>query len=182
MKYLLSAALAATLLASAVAARADNVGGPPPPPNSAAMTIMEQTHAKMEQLHSQARLSMLNALSPAHRTLLAQIVGQLVIAPTPDLSAAAKTLDASLAPGEARTVLNISASFEQQAQQIMEASRKQLESTMPAGGPHGPYAMHGMGMRMGDQTQNDPGMVLLSMAGRTLGTFQFIAGPPGSPR
>jgi hypothetical protein len=182
MKYFLSAALAATVLATAVAARADNPGGPPPPANPAAMTIMEQTHAKMEQLHSQARLAMLNALSPAHRSLLAQIVGQLVIAPTPDLGAAAKTLDASLAPGEASAVLNVSTSFEQQARQIMEASRKQMESAMPEGPPHGAYIMHGMGMQMGGQTQNDPGMVLLSMAGRTLGTFQFIAGPPGSPR
>jgi hypothetical protein len=170
MKHLASVFIAATIMAIPLVASADqtSVGQP----SAAAMTIMQQTHAKMEQLHSQARLSMLNALTPAHRTLLANIVGELVISASPDAAAAARQLDASLSPGEARAVLNISSSFEQQAKQIMEASRQQLEAS-GIGPPSGIHAMgagpEGMRAWAAAQQPNDAGTVLLGMAARTLG-------------
>ena len=188
MKHILSvAAIAAfALLVTGVAASADETGALPTP-NPAVMQIMEQTHTRMEQLHSQARLAMLNALSPAHRNLLAQVVGQLAIAPNPDPAAAARQLDLSLTQGEGRAILSISSSLEQQSRQLMEASRQQIESAMPAGS-----ATHALGVqhvRMmqklpgGDQWRTDPGMILLGMAARTagVGDFHFMAMPPGGP-
>jgi hypothetical protein len=158
------------------------MGGPDP----AAMAAMQQAHAKMEQLHAQARVSMLNSLTSAHRNLLGQVVGQLVIAPSPDLAAGAKELDANLTPAEAKSVLNVATSFEQQARQIMDSVRQQMRGGMQNGqGPHGQYAMRGM--TPPDETPTDPGMVLLGMAGRTLdphagGPVMLMRGgpPPGN--
>jgi len=169
MKHLASVFLAAALVATACIARADDTSSTGQP-NAAAITVMQQTHAKMEQLHAQARLSMLNALTPAHRTLLATIVGQLTIAASPDTSAAARQLDASLSPAESRAVLSISASFEQQARQLMQSARQQLEASgvgPPGGGMRGMggegmHAMHSM------PEPNDAGTVLLGMAARAL--------------
>ncbi|MBV8163521.1 MAG: hypothetical protein JOZ91_04580 [Candidatus Eremiobacteraeota bacterium] len=169
MKHLASVFIAAALAATPLIVRADDTSANGQP-NAAAMSVMQQTHAKMEQLHAQARLSMLNALTPAHRTLLANVVGQLVIAQSPDTVAAARQLDASLSPNESRAVLSISASFEQQARQLMQSARQQLEASgagAPGGGMHGmgPEGMHGMGT---SQQPNDAGSVLLGMAARAL--------------
>jgi len=188
MKHLLSAAVIAALLAGAVSVRADDsgnsqTGGPPfGGPNAAGMAAMQQAHAKLEQLHAQARVSMLNALSPAHRNLLAQVVGQLVISPSPDLAAGAKALDTNLTPVEAKSVLNVQTSFDQQARQIMESVRQQMRGGMQGSqGPHGQYAMRGMAPP--EETPTDAGLVLLGMAGRTLDPHAghpmgFMGGPP----
>jgi hypothetical protein len=169
MKNLASAFIAATIMAIPLVASADQTN--PGQPNGAAMTIMQQTHAKMEQLHSQARLSILNALTPAHRTLLANIVGQLAVSASPDAEAAARQLDASLSQGESRAVLNVSASFEQQARQIMEATRQQLQAS-GVGPPGGMHAMgpgsEGMRAMGGAQEPNDAGTVLLGMAAKAI--------------
>jgi len=99
----------------------------PPHPSFAAM---EQMHAQMEQLHQQARLQMLAALTPAHRALLASVVGQLAIAPTPDRAAAARTLDAALTQSEGRTILSVVANERTQSHNMMEAARQQFEASL----------------------------------------------------
>ncbi len=146
---------------------------------------MEQAHAKVEQLHDQARLSMIGSLSPAQRTLLAQVVGQLAIAQTPDPAAAAKTLDANLTQAQAKNVLGISASLEQQARQVMDAAHKQMQAAMPdSSAPHGQWGMHSMQVMHEGADETDPGMILLSMAARAIhpmGPPQMM-GPPGAPR
>ncbi len=178
MKYFLSAFIASVVFVAAAGARADDTGTPPGPPG---MAIMQQTREKVDQLHAQARVSMLNALSPAHRTLLAQVVGQLVIAQSPDLAAAAKQIDAQLSPAESKSVLSISSSTAQQVQQVLEAARQQMQQSMQGGYGQGSYGQGGYGhrpygMRGGmnglsssdDTAQTDAGTALLSMAGRTL--------------
>src|SRR5215831_11866990 len=68
--------------------------------------IMDQTHQQMQQLMSQARSRVLGSITPAHRQLLAQIVGNLAISPNPDWDAAAKQLNAALSPSESQAVLS----------------------------------------------------------------------------
>ncbi len=184
MKYrAIPVVLAVALLTTATVCKADDTGVPPTP-NPAMMQIMQQSHARMEQLHSQARLSMLNALTPAHRNLLAQVVGQLAIAPNPDMAAAAKQLDANLSQGEARAILSISSSLEQQSRQIMESTRQQMMSAMPAGSSgHGPWMQRGDKMYVGtasEQWRTDPGMILLNTAARPggMGEFHIMMGVP----
>ncbi|MDQ6766527.1 MAG: hypothetical protein M3Z41_01810 [Candidatus Eremiobacteraeota bacterium] len=163
MKHLLPALVATALIGVPVTVRADP-WGPPPAQNSAAFQIMEQAHTKMQQLHSQARLAMLNSLSPAHRNLLATVVGQLAIAPAPDAAAAAKQLDANLTPSEAKAIVGISTSLEQQVHQVMDATHKQMANAMPNGGPmHKAWGMQGMHSEA-DQMASDPGMLLMRMA------------------
>jgi len=140
---------------------------------------MEQAHAKVEQLHSQARLAMLNALSPAQRATLAQIVGQLAISPNPDPTAAAKQIDASLTPAQAKTILSISTSLHQQARQLMEAARKQMMGAMPArGGPEHPQFFMKSIHPGGEQWETDAGMTLLmtAMHSGELGEFHHMGG------
>lgn len=182
MRNLLPAVLATALLISPLAVRADQPGGPPPPPpldNPAAFQAFEQAHAKVEQLHAQARQAMLNSLSPAQRATLAQIVGQLAIAPNPDVTAAAKQVDASLSPAQAKNILSISTSLHQQARQLMETAHKQMMSAMPPpGGPeHRQFVMKNLHPGS-EQWENDAGMILLmtAMHSGELGEFHHMAG------
>ena len=160
--------IAATIMATPFVARADDASsGPLPPPNPAAMAVMEQTHAKIEQLHAQARLSMLSALTPSHRTLLAQIAAQLVVAAAPDSAAAARALDASLSPSERKAVLDISTSFHEQAKQLFDAARQQMGASAPGAGPRGMNHMYMSGMGDGE-AQITAGTVLLMMAAHSI--------------
>jgi hypothetical protein len=186
MKRFVMMILASTLLVAPLAAFADDAaGGPPPQPNPAVFQIMEQAHAQMDKLHGEARLAMLNSLSPTHRNMLAQVAGQLAIAPNPDPALAARQLDTSLSASEARSILNISASFEQQARQLMDSAHQQMMKAMPAGTPtRGPWGMHGQGarsgMKTGSQWSTDPGMILL-MTARSSGMEGFRHVPMGAP-
>lgn len=136
--------------------------------------VMEQSRAQMDALHSQARLSILGALTPAHRALLAQVVGSLATAPNPDESAAIRQLDAALSPGEARTILSMHAAVEQQGHALMEAvhgkvmsiltasQRAQLESQ-----PHGMMHVEGPGGPGGHEMGETPltaGSILLHLS------------------
>ena len=64
-------AMAPTLVAAQQAPAPDAQAFPHPN-----MAAMEQMHAQMKQLHLQARAQILGALTPAHRALLANVVGQ----------------------------------------------------------------------------------------------------------
>jgi hypothetical protein len=93
---------------------------------------MQQLHAQMTQIHTQARLQILASLSPAHRALLANIIGQLAIAPNPDRAAAARALDAALTPGEARSILATQTAARNQSHTLMENARAQFEASLSA--------------------------------------------------
>jgi hypothetical protein len=98
-----------------------------PRPNFAAM---QQMHAQLEQIHKQARLQMLASLTPAHRNLLATVVGQLAISPNPDREVAARTLDAALSQGEQRSIFGVESAARTQSHSLMEASRTQFEASL----------------------------------------------------
>lgn len=139
--------------------------------------ILQQTGQQMEQLHTQSRLKELNAISPAHRQLLAQIIGNLAISPNPDRDAAVRQLNAALSPSEAQAVLSIHTAAEQQMHQIMENTHQRMQallttqqrSEMP-NGPHGSMGDHDMVyMRDLPEGQLTAGDVLLHLGGGDMG-------------
>ena len=126
------------LLGFALAMSPGLVSAQQSPPSDAAasqlphptVAAMEQMHAQFEQIEKRSRAQILGALTPAHRTLLANVVGQLAIAPNPDRNAAARTLDSALSPGEASAILSAETTAREQARSLMEASRAQFEASL----------------------------------------------------
>ena len=123
--FLLTLALVG-LTAPVAALAQDATGGPPPSSWAQHSAVFEQAHQQIERLHEQARAQMLAALSPAHKQLVAQIAGQLAVAPNPDFPAAVRKLDASLTPAEQQSVLRTHEAFKQQMHSVMEQAFKSL--------------------------------------------------------
>lgn len=170
MKNFAKAALVVVLSFVPIGAFADT---PPAPPPDGPPGPMEQVHAQMEQAQSQARTAALNALTPANRALLGQVVGQLATASVPDVGAAAKTLDAALSPKEAKAILDAQTALETHMRQVMEQVRGQM------GGPPGPGRMMGPPPGSGAQAP-DAGAALLRLAVPHLDPPRFIrVGGPG---
>jgi len=94
--------------------------------------IMDQVHQQMQQLMSQTRSRVLGSITPAHRQLLAQIVGNLAISPNPNWDAAAKQLNAALSPAEAQAVLSTHNASRQQMVSIMQSAHQRMESILTA--------------------------------------------------
>jgi hypothetical protein len=157
MKKFLSIISLAALLSPAVAF-ADE-------PNEASeashAAAFQQIHAKMSQLHTQARAQVLASLSPAHKAAFANIVGQLAISANPDPAAAARQLDALLSPGEKQAIVRAHDAARAQARSLMQAAHQQMLSSMPS-------SEH-MGMVSKEKENEaretpDPGRILLMMA------------------
>jgi Spy/CpxP family protein refolding chaperone len=166
-----------------IVAKAQELGPPPPDgapgamapaaagtPNPARMASMREARAASERIRAQARLAMLAALTPQHRTQFGTLVGEFATAATPDLSVTAKQIDALLSVREARAIVvaeqTARTSFEatltaaQRAQ--MQARMQAMKAAHPAGAMHEP--------------STDPGMMLLHTA---LGMGGRHEGPPG---
>ena len=109
-----------------------------PPPDAAAsfphpsFAAMQQMHGQMEQIHKQARAQILGSLTPAHRTMLASVVGNLAISANPDRAAAARTIDASLSQSESRSILATEAAARDQEHALMTTARTQFEASLTA--------------------------------------------------
>jgi hypothetical protein len=132
-------ALALAALVSPVAALADQpappAGGPPslsPAQRQQLMTTMQSFAQQEQALQTQARSQILGSLIAAHRTALANIVGQLAIAANPNPQAAAQQLDALLSTGEKQAVLTAHANLETQQKALREKLRTAIESELPA--------------------------------------------------
>jgi len=104
--------------------------GEPGAPGPQRFAEMRQNRAQIEALHTQARAQMLGALTPAHRTALANIVGQLAIAANPDPRVAAAQLDALLTTGEKQSILNVHTQLRAQMRTMMEAARARMEASL----------------------------------------------------
>jgi hypothetical protein len=171
--------LSLALAFAPVAGLAQGAPSPGPPgmesnsvPTSAQMSAMRQVHAQAEAAHVQARSRLIAALSPAHRTAVASIFGQLALAPNPDLHAAAQSLDALLTPAEKQSVVSIAAAERSNMHALMQQARAQFESTLSADQRERMAQRHA---KMEDMRQNhplpadaaDPGAIVL----RTLGAF-----------
>lgn len=143
MKKLVTIAFAAALAAMPVASFAQ--AGPAPNIRH----DFEQLHTQMQQIHSTERAQILATLTPAHKALVASVIGQLAISPNPDYDAAAKRLDAALSGAERQGILNA-------AQNARTRSMALMQSINPdrMGGP-----------QMRTEQQPDAGHILLGLAG-----------------
>ena len=103
-----------------------------PQPDFAAMKAM---HDQMEAIHKNEREQVLAALTPAHRTLVATLVGGMAVAANPDPKAAAAKLDAALGASEKSAITSAHESAKTQMHQLMEKQMQQMRQMHPDGGP-----------------------------------------------
>jgi len=101
-------------------------------PTAAQRAAMQQMRAQLEQVHLQTRSQMLASLTAQHRAAIANIVGQLALAPNPDPAVAARQVDLLLSAGEKQSVINVAANARNAMHSLMEQHRAQMESTMSA--------------------------------------------------
>lgn len=106
---------------------------PPPEPGGwhADPGVFRQLHEQMAQAHRDERAKILAALTPAHRALVASLVGQLAVAADPDPAAAAAKLDAALSPSEKKAVLGIHQSARELLHTAMEKAHAQMLASLP---------------------------------------------------
>lgn len=167
-------ALALALIAIPVGALADGStstavpqAGPPgmtPAQRAATFKTMQTFGAKEKQLHQAMRAQILGDLSPEHRTAVANAIGQLAIADTPDPVAAAKQIDGLLTPGERHSILATQTSFATQRRALGQQMWAALKSEMPAhpqGPGHGPMGAAPAQREGGTATMADAGTALL---------------------
>lgn len=102
MKYLSIIGLAAACAAAGAPALAQSA----PPPNPAMRQQFRQMRAQMDTIRTTERSAILGALTPAHKALLASVVGQLATSVSPDVDAAATQLDHALSPGEKTAIVS----------------------------------------------------------------------------
>jgi hypothetical protein len=174
MKYIAPAALCAAIMLAPLAALADQTSPAPPPQGGAGSGGFQQIRQQVDAARAQARTTMLGALSAQHRSLLAQVVGNLAIAQTPDVSAAAKKLDGSLTAAESKAILDAQSALDAQIRQIMDAARQQNGGQSDGGmRPRG-------GMGGGSDQAPDAGMALLRAAVPPMGPpmMMRMGGPP----
>jgi hypothetical protein len=157
--------LALTLaIAMPAVATAQQDPGPPNTPSPAMRAQMRADMQQMVKLHQQFRAQVLGALSPAHRQLLASVVGNLAVSENPDWRAAAKRIDGALSPSESSAILNAEKQMRDQVKSLMEQFRKNHPEAMarPAG-PAGAGAWQHRGQRKPHTP--DAGEILLGLAG-----------------
>jgi len=94
--------------------------------------LMQQANRQLQQLHQQTRTQMLTALTPAHRTLVANVIGQLAIAPNANPQAATQQLDTVLSGGEKQAIVNLDAGWKASVHHVIQAERARFQSTLTA--------------------------------------------------
>jgi hypothetical protein len=147
---------------------------PPPPGMSPEMASrMRQMREQMEKIHRTERAQVLAALSPAHRALLASLVGGLAVAANPDPKAAAAKLDAALSPGEKSAVQKIHDATHAQMRNMM----KQMAQNRPQGAQKAQFR------EMPQRHKPSAGQLVLEIAGSGMHPHNmFFMGGPGMRR
>jgi hypothetical protein len=128
----------ALMLAPAPALAQSEPPGPPPDaaaagwsaPSPAQRAAMEQFRTAAQQYRVQTRSNMLASLTPAHRTALASLVGQLALTPNPNYKAAIAQVDAMLSPNERTSIVTISTAERNSMRALMQQQRAALASTL----------------------------------------------------
>jgi hypothetical protein len=160
-----------------------------PAQRQAMFKTMSEFRGKEMQLHQQLRSQMLGALSPEHRTAVANIIGQMAISASPDPGGAAKQIDALLTPAEKQSITTAHGQFVDQSRTLMQQMMSQMKSTMPSPPPGAPQ--HAMMAAQRWQKHNeivDPGTILLTTLNgggmRMMMAHGFGApgGPPPPPQ
>jgi hypothetical protein len=168
-----------------------------PPPGAPPMErrergMMRPDMSQMMALHKQFRAKVLAAITPAHRNLLASLVGQLAISSNPDPRGAIAKLDAALSSGEKQAILSAAQSFRSQMRAAREAAMAKLRAANP--NMPSPRPMPS-GMQRERRTPDagallfmivaggpGPGMMGPHMFGRPMGGFERPGGYMRRPR
>jgi hypothetical protein len=138
-KGILAFALALTILPVTALAQQNAPAGPPdltPAQQQALKTTFQAFRQQEEQLHTQFRTQVLASISPIHRKVVAEEIGQLAISANPNPELVAKQIDSLLSPSERQAILNAHSSLKTAAKALHEKMKAQIESQMPAGMPH----------------------------------------------
>ena len=135
---------------------------------------MRANFEQMRKLHEQFRSQVLGALTPAHRQLLASVVGNLAVSTNPDRRAAVAQLDNALSSGEKTAILNDAKQFADQMKSMMAQMRAAHPWPKASGAPR-PMHSH--------RPHKAPtaGGILLMVAsggGRGMAMGHFGGGPP----
>ncbi len=135
--------------------------------------------------------AVLGMLSPAQRQFVATTIGQLAIAPEPDIVAATQRIDAALSPAQRQAVLRLVAAEESQREamfmeMVAQIQREMAVQTPPlaaqlppgAGSPHSPSTVMQAGSAI---AMSGPGMPFASAPGQSAGlTLLLMLTSPGS--
>ena len=171
MKKLIGLLAPAFVLMPAIAfAQAQPAPSPWPsggPPHHSNFGATRQMHEQMSQLYRTTRAKMLDALTPQHRQLLANVVGQLAISPNPDRRAAAAQLDAALSPSEKQNIVS-----------IHQGAIDQMQAMVQQSFPNAPQ--HPFGDRMRGHTPS-AGELLLSVASNEMHPIEYRPMGPRMP-
>jgi len=114
----------------------------------------------MQQIRAEERSQILQALTPAHRMLLANIVATLATSTNPDVSGAVHQLDAALSPVEKQAILNAAQTAGAKERAYIQSIRREFASGRDGGPGQG-------GVPRGPRT--DAAIVLLRRAMPDLG-------------
>jgi len=174
MKKLIPAMLAVVVIASSTGARADEPPAPLPPPmpfgpmdnltpaqQQATEQIFAQAHAQVQKLQHDAHVAVLAAMSPQHRELLGRLVAAMALSPDLGEAQVTRQLDAALSQAEARSILNVAATLDQQVHQTFANAHQQAENVLTPD-QRKDISQHVVDMRMEDA--QDPGQALLMIA------------------
>jgi len=157
-------------------------------PSPAMRAAMQQARQQMEQIHLQARNQMLASLSPAHRTAVANIIGQMAISPNPDMAVAARQIDALLSQPEGQAILRTHSQAMTATQTLRTQMRTQFENSLTPDqraqmeARRAQFAQahpNGMPQRAARPGATDPGAILLRNL--TGGAGRGMHGGPGGP-
>lgn len=155
MSYFRVLGLAAALAAATVPALAQNA---PPTPNPAMRQQFQQIRTQMREIRSAERAQILGVLTPAHKTLLANVVGRLATSVNPDYEAAARQLDSALSSSERQTIVNAAQNARTKQRSLMQSMREQ------SGMGPGPFGHGPEGGEQHAKRTPDAGRILLGLA------------------
>jgi hypothetical protein len=144
-----------------------------------------QAWGQMVTLRQQERTDMLAALTPAHRTLVSNLIGGLATAANPNPDGVAAKIDAALSQSEKASILRIHNDTDTKIVSLMQSMHQQMGGYGPGpqamwGYGYGPGMMYGRGYgpgmmggygpgygpgaRYGARSWSDPGYLLLFVA------------------
>lgn len=90
--------------------------------------VWANAHARLRQLHVDGRSQILGTLSAQQRSSLAQVIGNMAIAPNPDEDVAAQHIQNVLTPAQAQRIVSLHGALMQQSMNIMQAAKTQADS------------------------------------------------------
>ncbi|MBV8205145.1 MAG: hypothetical protein JOY87_09760 [Candidatus Eremiobacteraeota bacterium] len=132
-----------------------------PAQQQATEQIFAQAHAQVQKLQHDAHVAVLAAMSPQHRELLGRLVAAMALSPDLGEAQVTRQLDAALSQTEARSILNVAATLDQQVHQTFANAHQQAENVLTPD-QRKDISQHVVDMRMEDA--QDPGQALLMIA------------------